>query len=157
MAKNLLVRKYFVQILVCNIYQNEIGKKIRCQYHQHFTRAFFYKILATKITKLNCSLCNFWRQNIGTKAVYKMWMKLTTVVNFINILLTNFSYKRCFGSFFLVTCTYKNDVRTKNSPVLRWWNWYLEKARVLQRFVFYLFSSAKWVIRKSLNPWNSWH
>ncbi len=27
-------------------------------------------------------------------------------VNFINILRTNFSYERCFGSFFLVTCTY---------------------------------------------------
>jgi len=29
----------------------------------------------------------------------------TSSVNFINILRTNFSYERCFGSFFLVTCT----------------------------------------------------
>ncbi len=28
-----------------------------------------------------------------------------TGVNFINILCTNFSYERCFGSFFLVTCS----------------------------------------------------
>jgi len=34
-------------------------------------------------------------------------------VNFINIKRVNFLYKRRFGSFFLVTCTQKNDVRTK--------------------------------------------
>jgi len=27
-------------------------------------------------------------------------------VNFINVICANFLYERCFGSFFLVTCTY---------------------------------------------------
>ncbi len=38
----------------------------------------------------------------------------TTGVNFINVKRANFSYERHFGSFFLVTCTKKNDVRTQN-------------------------------------------
>jgi len=33
----------------------------------------------------------------------KLLMKLTPVVNFINILHTNFSYEHCFSSFFYVT------------------------------------------------------
>jgi hypothetical protein len=37
--------------------------------------------------------------------------KVPTGVNFINVKHANFSYKRRFGSFFLVTCTLKNDVR----------------------------------------------
>jgi len=46
-----------------------------------------------------------WQKNIDEKAACKTMMKLTKVVNFINILLKNFLYKCCFSSFSLVTCT----------------------------------------------------
>ncbi len=41
-------------------------------------------------------------------------MKLTAGVNFISVKRTDFLHERRFGRFFLVTRTYKNDVRTKN-------------------------------------------
>jgi hypothetical protein len=44
-------------------------------------------------------------------------------VNFINILRPYFCTKRRFGSFSLVTCPYKNNVRTKNSYKKCWWIW----------------------------------
>jgi len=65
---------------------------------------------------------NFW--NCSSTPNWK------SVVNFINILRTNFSYERCFGSFSLVTCKkeqlpkrhlYKKFVRKllmKLTPVL---------------------------------------
>ncbi len=40
-----------------------------------------------------------------------------------------FRTKVTFWRLFLVTRTYKNDVRTKNSRVLRWWNWHLINVR----------------------------
>jgi hypothetical protein len=44
---------------------------------------FSYKILAQKITKLKCSLCNFLAPKycIDAKAVRKMLMKLTTALH----------------------------------------------------------------------------
>jgi len=48
-------------------------------------------------------LCNFWRKNIGAKAVCKMLMKLTIGVNFINILRLPFLYECVLRSFSLVT------------------------------------------------------
>ncbi len=51
-------------------------------------------------------------------AARKILVKLTPVVNFINVKSANFSYERRFGSFFLVTRTYKNDIRTKDLRVL---------------------------------------
>ncbi len=47
------------------------------------------------------------------------------VVNFINILRTNFLYERRFGSFFYLHVTWENDVHMKNSRVKCWWNWHL--------------------------------
>ncbi len=44
-------------------------------------------------------------------------------VNFINILRTNFSYKRCFSSFLYVHVSCQNNVRTKNERIECWWNW----------------------------------
>jgi len=45
---------------------------------------------------------NFWQKNIGAKAALKMLMKLTTGVNFINILSMPFLYKSVLRSFSLV-------------------------------------------------------
>jgi len=63
-----------------------------------FCAAFLY---------LQCGFVIFSQNNISTKAARKMLVKLTTGVNFINILHTHFLYERRFGSFSLVTCTYK--------------------------------------------------
>ncbi len=49
-----------------------------CQFHQQFTCTFFCFV-------------TFWRKNISSKAAYKMLMKLTTGVNFINILFVHFT------------------------------------------------------------------
>jgi len=43
------------------------------------------------------------QKDINKKAAGKMLMKLTTGVNFINLLRTNFSYKRPFCQLFLDT------------------------------------------------------
>jgi len=48
-----------------------------CQFHQHFMRPFSANILAQKKFKPKTQLCNFWRQNIGTKCECNMLMKLT--------------------------------------------------------------------------------
>ncbi len=46
-------------------------------------------------------LVTFWQKStFAQKPECKMLMKLTTVANFINILLTNVLYKRHFGSLF---------------------------------------------------------
>ncbi len=51
----------------------------RCQFHQHFTQAFFTIVLAPKNFKPKMQLWNFWCQNIGTNFWSKMLMKLTQV------------------------------------------------------------------------------
>ncbi len=43
------------------------------------------------------------------------------IVNFINVIRTNFSYKHCF---LLLHVRRKNDVLMKNSYVKCWWNWH---------------------------------
>ncbi len=40
-----------------------IMELISCQFHQHFTLAFFANILVAKNFKPKTQLCNFWRQN----------------------------------------------------------------------------------------------
>jgi len=64
----------------------------RGKFHQQkkFTLPFFADILAPKKFKPKTQLCNFlapkyWHQNIGTKCVHKMLMKLTPGVNFTNL------------------------------------------------------------------------
>jgi len=93
--KSTFIRK----ICVLNVY--EIDN--RCQFHQHFTCTFFADILAPKKFKPKTQLCNFWRKNIGATWARKMLMKLTTGVNFINILLEPFLYKSVLHRFSLVT------------------------------------------------------
>jgi len=64
-----------------------------------------------KITKPTFQLFNFWGQKFVKWR--KMLMKLRLGVNFINILSTNFSYKRHFSSYFLALSKnlYKKFVR----------------------------------------------
>jgi len=76
-----------------------------CQFHQHFTHAFCANIFVPKIFKPKTQLCHFLGRNFGPKHTCKMLLKLTPGVNFINILHTNFSYKRRFGCFFYVHVT----------------------------------------------------
>ncbi len=66
-------------------------------------------------------------KNSYEKRAQKTLMKLTPVVNFINILHTNFSYKWHFSSCFYVHVTRKscrNDVHMKKVIIKRWWNWH---------------------------------
>ncbi len=49
----------------------------------------------------------FCQKNIDKKAACKMLVKLTTVVNFINVKCINFLYKHRFGSFFYIHTTRK--------------------------------------------------
>jgi hypothetical protein len=51
-----------------------------------------------KYRQLDCLFCAFAICNV--KAAHRTLMKLTTGVNFINVLRMNFLYKRRFGSFF---------------------------------------------------------
>jgi len=60
---------------------------------------FFFMLLGSKRAKA---------------AAHKTLVKLTPAVNFINVPLTNFSYKRRFGSLHI---TRENEVRTKNTCV----------------------------------------
>jgi len=48
-----------------------------CQFHQHFTCAFFANIFAPKNFKPETQLCNFLPQNMGAKCPRKMLMKST--------------------------------------------------------------------------------
>ncbi len=66
----------------------------RCQFHHHFTCAFFANILAPKYFKPKTQLCNFWHKNVGAnarvKCAHKMLIKQTPGVNFINVVRTSF-------------------------------------------------------------------
>jgi len=55
----------------------------RCQLHQHFTCPFF---IVQLLSNYSLALQFFWWKKIGPKAAREMLMKLTTGVNFINIL-----------------------------------------------------------------------
>jgi hypothetical protein len=50
----------------------------RCQFHQHFTCAFFVQKCLRSFSLVTVWLCNFWSKEIGAKAAHKMLMKLTT-------------------------------------------------------------------------------
>ncbi len=73
------------------------------QFHEHFFMRFF------------CTNVLFGNFSSYILALVKNLYEKPGV-NFINVF-SNFSYERCFGSFFLVTHTYKNDVRTKKARV----------------------------------------
>ncbi len=51
------------------------------RFHQHFTCAFFVWKCFTQLSLVTFQLCNFWRQNIGSKCARKMLMKLTPTLN----------------------------------------------------------------------------
>ena len=58
----------------------------RCQFHQHFTAPFSYKSLLSSFSVDKLRFDFFWRKDIGAKAARKTLVKLTTGVNFTNIL-----------------------------------------------------------------------
>ncbi len=61
--------------------------------------------------------------------VFSQTFSLCSAVNFINIMLTNFSFERPFWHLFLHTCNYKKaakmDVCSENLYVKCWWNRHL--------------------------------
>jgi len=64
---------------------------------------FCTKVFCKALLLLQFGLVFFWKKNTSAKAAYKMLVKLTTGVNFINILLVNFLYKSVLPSFSLIT------------------------------------------------------
>jgi len=65
------------------------------QFHQHFLRKFCINILLTNNYKAKLYLDKSWAKAVSyKKRKYKMLMKLTPVVNFINIVLLIFFFKK---------------------------------------------------------------
>jgi hypothetical protein len=72
----------------------------RCQFRQHFISSFLYgSVLNSFFYSYSLALYFLGQKDTGAKAVLKILLKLTTGVNFINILHTNFSYKRGLAAF----------------------------------------------------------
>ncbi len=85
LARNNLVIRYLSRFYLYETIPTDILSLLRCQFHQHFTRAFFVRIFcqSQNVTRKSC------RNAICTKNSYvKMLMKLTIGVNFTNILRT---------------------------------------------------------------------
>jgi len=53
------------------------------------------KVFCAAFLEFQFSFVIFWRKNIGTKVACKMLMKLTTGVNFINMLMHSFYDRKC--------------------------------------------------------------
>jgi len=70
------------------------------------------------------------RRNFNAQKIYTIWnffdfyFKLNPAVNFINILRTNFSYECCFFQLVSSYVLALGEIRNKNLPVKRWWNWH---------------------------------
>jgi len=98
--------------------------------HQRFMSAFFIWNFGAK----NYNLTRKKLFNLFSyKFVHKMLMKLTTVVNFINILHMHFWYKKLAPKIQSQKVSRKKllkDFRRKKARIKRWWNW-------LQVTIFY--------------------
>ncbi len=78
-------------------------RQVSCQFYQHFSNSFLCKSCFFAFMSLQFGFVIFWHKKIGTKAARKMLVKLTTGVNFINILHKSFLYKSKLSSFSQVT------------------------------------------------------
>jgi len=58
----------------------------RCQFQQHSMHDLLCKSVLRSFSLITVWLCNFWHNNIGTKAACEMLMKLTTGINFVNFI-----------------------------------------------------------------------
>jgi len=76
--------KTFVQ-KICTYNVDEID--YRCQFQQHFTRAFFnWKCFGhTAFLYLHFGFVIFWRKNIGAKAARKMMLMKLTIVQHVGM------------------------------------------------------------------------
>jgi hypothetical protein len=64
-----------------------LRKQISSQFHQHFKNSICIDILSPKLTNTNCKhRKDASKHLLNKKAAHKMLIKLTPVVNFINIL-----------------------------------------------------------------------
>ncbi len=71
-----------------------------------YKQIFCTKVFAAAFLYLQFGFVIFWQKNIGTKDASKMLVKLTTDVNFTNILQAYFLYKAVYWSFYLlIVCT----------------------------------------------------
>ncbi len=89
------------------------------QFHQHFTSSFFTQKCLAKLYFLTVWFCWFFcRKRSSAKADCKMFVKLTSVVNFIDISLTAF-YEREKRSFYTHTVWICNFLSIENSLLQR--------------------------------------
>ncbi len=91
----ILRQKNLAQMLKSTLRTSNTHCYTRCHFHQRFLRAFFVR---TSFWQLFSS---YIRLGLGAKILYKKCarltlMKLTTGVNFINVLSTRFSYENEF-------------------------------------------------------------
>jgi len=61
-----------------------------CQFYQDCMNSFCAKVFGTALRCLQFGFVIFWEKDVGAKAACKMLVKLTPVVNFINILCAHF-------------------------------------------------------------------
>jgi len=107
-------------ILITSVEQMPISPTF---YKQLFNESVFEAFLYLKF-----GFKKFWRNNIGAKDARKMLVKLTTGVNFINILRSLFlpiSFCQKISLSELKKSCVKH-FRTKNTCVKHWWNWLQE-------------------------------
>jgi len=89
----------------------EATESIRCQFYQHFIRAFFIqKLFALLFSSYSLALLFFGKNEKSAKAAHKMLMKLTTV----QLQLTNFSnhQKEQISMKAMITKTIQLSLRT---------------------------------------------
>jgi len=73
------------------------GRLCYRQFHQqHFSRAFFVRMLFRQLFLCTYVCTYIEKRNSYEKSAQKMLMKLTPIVNFINVKRTNFLYERTY-------------------------------------------------------------
>ncbi len=70
-----------------------------CQFHQHFTYEFLYKRNFGSFLYVHVTREKLPKQRSYEKFLQKLLMKLTTGVNFINILCRHLLYERLFSAY----------------------------------------------------------
>jgi hypothetical protein len=89
------------------------------QFHQRFTRAFFVQKIGAKTQSQKASGKKAAQRLLYEKGVGKTLMKLTPLVNFINVFSRTFFVRTLFWQLFLVTFWLCQKFRTKNACVKR--------------------------------------
>jgi len=98
-----------------------------CQFHPHITSRFFWiKVFYKDFMCLRFGLVTFWRKEIGPETAHKMPVKLTTGVNFLNILWVAFLYKSLTYTYLYLEFVFVflgERKLAKKLLIKCWWKW----------------------------------